>query len=313
MEHTMKSLLLFFLSVALMLALSGCSTEISSGTIVTKTHEISESFTAISVECSECNISLLPSSDSRVTVVCKEREKYPHRVSVENGCLTVEEPDRTALGDVLSLIGSHTEIKVYLPAEVVTGCRLSLESASGDIVLDKGFTFAEGDIDAASGSVTCSASFTGSLSVDNASGDVVLQGNSYGDIDIDNASGGILLEELADVGSIELECASGNINLNKVRCKSLEAEAASGKLTLEDVIAREEIMGETVSGSITLRRCDAGEFDLESASGNIEGSVLRPMRFVTECLSGTAKVPDTDGDLCKLTTYSGNIHITIEE
>ena len=98
-----------------------------------------------------------------------------------------------------------------------------------------------------------------------------------------------------------------------MQCKSLDAETASGKLTLEDVVAEKEIAGETVSGAIILSRCDAEKYDLESASGNIQGSVLRPMRFIADSASGRINVPNTDGEPCRLTTASGNITITIEE
>ena len=312
-KHVCKCFLLLFLLLSLTVTAVGCMTTESAGTIITKTHEITQDFTAISVGCSECNISILPSTGNGVTVVCKEREKYPHQVSVKDGCLTVEEPNRTGLINIFSLASEHTEVLVYVPFEVAAGCSISLESASGDITLDKEFVFVRGDLESASGAVTCAASFNGELSVDVASGDVFLSGSTYSDIEIDAASGNITLEGLTDAEEIGLECASGNILLNKVQCKSLDAETASGKLTLEHVIAQKKLSGETVSSTITLSHCDAGEYDLESASGDILGSILRPMRFIADSASGRIDVPNTDGEPCRLTTASGNITITIEE
>jgi len=310
---TFKGFLLLFLLLSFTVTAVGCTTTESAGTITTKTHEITQDFTAISVECSECNISILPSTGKGVTVVCKEREKYPHQVFVKDGCLTVEEPNRTELINIFSLTGERTEVLIYVPVEVAAECSISLESASGDITLDNSFVFTRGDLETASGSVICNASFNGDLSIDDASGDVFLRGSTYGDIEIDAASGHIALEGLMEAEEISLECASGNIRLNKVQCKSLDAETASGKLTLEDVVAEKEIAGETVSGAIILSRCDAEKYDLESASGNIQGSVLRPMRFIADSASGRINVPNTDGEPCRLTTASGNITITIEE
>lgn len=310
---TFKGFLLLFLLLSLTITAVGCTTTESAGTITTKTHEITQDFTAISVECSECNISILPSTGNGVSVVCKEREKYPHQVFVKDGCLTVEEPNRTELINIFSLTGEHTEVLVYVPFEVAAGCSISLESASGDITLDKDLVFTRGDLETASGAVTCNASFHSDLSIDNASGDVFLRGSTYGDIEIDAASGHITLEGLREAEEISLECASGSIYLTKVQCRDLDAETASGKLSLKDVVAEKEIAGETVSGAIILSRCDAEKYDLESASGDIQGSVLRPMRFITDSASGRINVPNTDGDPCRLTTASGNITITIEE
>lgn len=310
---TFRGFLLLFLLLSLTITAVGCTTTESAGTITTKTHEITQDFTAISVECSECKISVLPSTGNGVSVVCKEREKYPHQVFVKDGCLTVEEPNRTELINIFSLAGEHTEVLVYVPFEVAAGCSISLESASGDITLDKDLVFTRGDLETASGTVICNASFHSDLSIDAASGDVFLRGSTYGDIEIDAASGHITLEGLMEAEEISLECASGNILLNTIQCKSLDAETASGKLTLEDVVAEKELAGETVSGAIILNRCDAEKYDLESASGDIQGSVLRPMRFITDSASGRINVPNTDGDPCRLTTASGNITITIEE
>lgn len=315
MKHcsTFKYLLLTVLLSAVVLTAVGCSTSESAGTMITRTHDISESFSAISVNCSECNISVLPSTGSGIAVVCKEREKYPHQVFVKNGCLTIEEPNRTELINIFSLMGEHTEVVIYVPFETAVACSISLESASGDITLDSSFAFARGELETASGTVNCAASFNGDLSIDNASGDVSLRGSTYEDIEIDNASGNITLEGIFNAGRIQVECASGSIYLTKVQCRDLDAETASGKLSLKDVVADKEITGETVSGAITLGRCDAEKFDLESASGSIQGSVLRPMRFIADSASGRIDVPNTDGEPCRLTTASGNITITIEE
>jgi hypothetical protein len=285
------SLLIFLLLSSLLLTLTGCSTE-SAGTLVSKTHSITENFTRISVDCSECHISILPSSDGSVSVVCKEREKYPHMVYVAKGSLVVEEPSRTELMNILALGGEHTEVTVYVPAELTENYSLTLESASGNITVDKAFSFREGELETASGDVTCSASFTEELSVETASGKVLIDGKSYGEIEVDNAS--------------------GDMCLSKLHCKELTAESASGDLTLEEVLADREIHGETASGKISLYRCDAGSFELETASGNIEGSVCNPMRFITETGSGRVNVPNTDGNPCRLTTASGNIHVEID-
>lgn len=308
---SIRFLLLLLLLWGLLITAVGCSSG-SAGEIVTKTHSITENFTSISVDCSKCNISLLPSGDNTVSVVCKEREKYPHSIFVKNGCLTVEEPSRTDLLNIFSLRGEHTQVEIYLPVSLGENCKLTLEAASGNIEIDKAFTFEEGDLSTASGNITSSSSFAGNLTVENASGDVLLSADSCGDIEVSNASGKITLKDIGEAKDIELESASGGILLNKVNCRNFDAEAASGKLTLEDVLVEKELSGETASGNISLLRCDAAEIDLETDSGNIEGSVLRPMHFVAESLSGRVNVPSTEGDICKLNSLSGNISITVE-
>lgn len=304
-----SSVLMLLLLLGLMLMATGCTTE-SAGNIVTKTHSVSDSFTEISVDCAECNIRLLPSEDGTVEVVCKEREKYPHSVSVREGKLIIEEPNRTELFNLLALTSEHTEVTIYLPEAVAETCDLELESASGNFTMDRELSFRDCSIDCASGDINCESSFSGELEISAASGKVQLSNLSVGDISVDCASGNITLDSVSSE-DIELEVASGKIKVINTNCGNLEAEAASGSLTLEDVIAEKEIKGETASGNISLLRCDADSYHLESSSGNIKGSVLSEMRFVAESSSGRINVPNTDGGTCKLYTDSGNIDIEI--
>ncbi|MBP3412579.1 MAG: DUF4097 family beta strand repeat protein [Oscillospiraceae bacterium] len=305
-----SSVLMLLLLLGLMLMTTGCTTE-GAGNIVTKTHSISDSFTEISVDCAECNIRILPSEDGSVEVVCKEREKYPHSVSVREGKLVIEEPSRTELFNILALTSEHTEVTIYLPEAVAAGCDLELESASGNFTMDQELSFRNCSIDCASGDINCRASFSGELEISAASGEIQLSNLSCEDLSVDCASGSITLNTLDATGDIELEAASGKIKVIGTHCRGLDAEVASGSLTLEDVIAEKEIKGETASGNISLLRCDAASYQLESSSGNIKGSVLSEMRFVAESSSGRINVPNTDGGTCRLYTDSGNIDIEI--
>ncbi|MBR6825007.1 MAG: DUF4097 family beta strand repeat protein [Oscillospiraceae bacterium] len=268
----LRTLLLAAVLCLLIAAMTGCSTE-DAGQLVTKTHTISESFTRIEVDCADCSVTLVPSTDSTVTVECREREKYPHMVYVKNGCLIVEEPSRTELLNISALMGSHAEVKIYLPTAMAENCDLSLESASGNITL---------------------------------------KDNTYREVDLSIASGNIILENIDTAHEIELEVASGAVRLTHVNCKDLDVDSASGKVDLQQVKATGDISAETASGNINLLSCDASEYHLESASGDIEGTVLSPMTFKADSLSGRVNVPNTQGGTCRIITASGNIHITVE-
>jgi hypothetical protein len=76
--------LLLLLLCGLLLTATGCTVEVSDK-ITTTNHKITDAFNFIDVECSDCNIQVLPSENDSVTVVCKEREKDPHKVFIKNG------------------------------------------------------------------------------------------------------------------------------------------------------------------------------------------------------------------------------------
>ncbi len=309
-----KKLLLLVAMTLLLLGLSllasGCSA-IDAGKLVTKNYTISESFSGISAGCSECSIRILPSEDNSVTVVCKEREKNPHSVSVKNNILTIAESKKHVILSSSVLSSDHAELTIYLPADFAQPCSLDLETASGDIELDQCFFFSEGILESASGSITVLSSFDGDLTIDTASGDISLFGCGGEALDASTASGSISLDAIGFNDKVSLETASGKIKLTNMSCVELDMETASGSIYAESLMVDKELSAETASGKIELQYCDAAKYDLETASGNIKGLLLSPMSFDAESDSGRVSVPNTDGGQCKIRSSSGNIDFEI--
>ena len=89
--------------------------EMNTMTFTEKTYNIDEAFDSISVDGVECDVLLIPSTDSECRVVCNESDKITHTVEVENGMLTVKRYDRRKWYQRMGIYWGKMEIKVYLP------------------------------------------------------------------------------------------------------------------------------------------------------------------------------------------------------
>jgi len=84
----------------------------------TKTYELGEEFSDISIKTDTANIVFALSEDDTCKVVCFESKKRPHNVSSEDGKLTIHIEDNRNWYDFLNMFSFQTpNITVYLPAE----------------------------------------------------------------------------------------------------------------------------------------------------------------------------------------------------
>ena len=93
----------------------------------------------------------------------------------------------------------------------------------------------------------------------------------------------------------------------------VKIERSTGDVTLTSVVAGSfDILTDT--GDVKLNLSDAETINIETDTGRVEGSLLSEKIFKCESSTGSVKVPDThSGGTCKITTSTGNIHITIDE
>ena len=78
--------------VVMLAVLSACSWDfkkLSTSEFQVNTYTIEDEFSSIALDVDTTDISILPSEDGTCKVVCGEREKEEHRVTVENGVLTI--------------------------------------------------------------------------------------------------------------------------------------------------------------------------------------------------------------------------------
>lgn len=246
-------------------------------TYESKTYDVSEPFRRICVQDTAMDVRILPAADGQCRVECYDSRKRTHTVAVTDDTLTVTCVDLETWYDHIGITwGGWQDIAltVYLPEQEYES--LLLQTASGDIAVHSGFTFAEAELRTASGDVTFTGTVSEQLSVQSTSGE----------IEVRNTTG----------STVQIATTSGDIELAAVQI--------SGEAVLE-----------TISGDIALEHSDAGSFRIKTTSGDIEGALLSGKNFVTHTVSGDVRVPPSDStaNVCEVTTTSGDIRIKVPE
>lgn len=254
--------------------------------------DITESFESISVNFAEKDLRIRPSDNNECKIEYSQRKGMEFSATVENGVLTISEKRTGGLRSYISFGENHSHCTLYIPKGEYK--KLTVHTASGDVVIPSDFSFEDAEIHTASGDVSIFANITDELSVELASGDV----------------------SVADIvcGNLYAKTVSGEIELNNVNAHSIELKSTSGDTELQKVVCEGTLKCQSTSGEIELSRCDASDLELKSTSGDISGSLLSEKVFMPESTSGDIKVPyGGSGGTCKIETTSGDISFRIAQ
>ena len=295
-----------------MLMLNWDITKLSTDKYETNEHEISESFSSISVVTETASIVFLPSDNEKCSVVCYEEEKVKHSVSVKDDTLTVEAVNTKKWYEHIGINIGSPKITVYLPLSEYRD--LYVKTNTGAVEIPKDFTFENIEITENTGSVKCYASASDSLKIKTTTGSIRIEGVSANYIDLSVSTGKVTLSDTVCAGDVRVNVSTGNAELSGVSCKNLTSNGRTGGISLINVIATEKISVERSTGSVKFSRSDASDILVKTDTGNVSGSLLSEKVFITSTDTGRIDVPKTaSGGRCEISTDTGNIIISIEE
>ena len=257
-----------------------------------KTVPVTEAFSDIQVEDTECSVRILRAADGNCKVVCPEKQDGSlfHTVTVSDGMLRIRRRGKRKWYQYIGVSLGSPEVEIYLPEREYGA--LTLCSTAGSIQVDEGFLFESASLESVSSSIRMCSDVKGLLTAESTSGSVT----------IENAA-----PETLSAGSI-----SGGIALSHIRSGEVSVRSTSGRMELTDVIAAAGLYAESVSGSVALDGCDGSTIRIETTSGSVKGTLLSDKLFAADSTSGKVEVPrSAAGGECEITTVSGSIAIEI--
>ena len=239
----------------------------------TNEHIVNEAFYGISVSTDTARVIFVPSEDGSVSVVCNERAKSRHSVSVEDGVLRVEIVDTRKWYDRIDLdFGTHA-ITVSLPADAYGD--LTVKNKTGSITVPNDFSFASATLTVDTGEIDFSASVTGELKIKTSTGGVRAGALSAGALDISVSTGRITLEDVIAEGEMTLRSSTGGIRLTRCDAAEIDIKTDTGS-----------VVGTLLSEKLFDTRSSTGRVRVPEPSGN---------------------------ERCKIRTDTGSIRIEIAE
>lgn len=257
-----------------------------------KRYEISEPFSAISIDTETADVEFLPSEDGKTSVVCYGIRGVEYTAEVEEQTLSIKTRDTRKWYEYLKLIFGTPKITVYLP-EGEYGA-LDVKLTTGDVKIPEKFEFARIDLSLTTGDVTSFASVMGDVKIDLTTGDVKL--------------------EKMTCGAASISVTTGDVSLSELKCKSFYSVGSTGDIDLRDVIAEERFDIERTTGDVSFDRCDAGEIKISVTTGDVSGSFLSKKIFYAKSNTGDVDVPRSDsGGICEITSTTGDIEIRVNK
>ena len=278
----------------------------------TRSFDITEAFTDISVESDTENIRLVPAPDGKCRVEFYNESKKEVSAAVQNGTLTVRSLDPREWHDRFTLFSFGSPgpaITVYLPNTEYGAVKIS--EHTGDVDIPSDFTFASVDIAVTTGDVQCNASAAGPISIKTDTGSIRMNSAKAQALTLSVTTGHIMVSsgEFTDIG---VSVSTGRATISDTSCESLTSTGSTGDLNLTGVIASGKLFVKRSTGHVRFDMCDAAELEVETDTGDITGSLLTEKVFIAKTDTGRIEVPETTaGGKCKLTTDTGDIKIEI--
>ncbi len=285
--------------------------KLSASKMQTKDYEIDDIFSNISITADTAEIDFVLTEDEKCKVVCYENVKETHEVKVENGTLFISLKNEKAWYDYIGFNFSSPKISVYLPEFKYDS--LKINSDTSDVKIAKGFKIDSIDIEVSTGNVECYAWAEEAAKIKTSTGNISIENIAVGSLDLTVSTGKITATDIDCNGDFNITVSTGNAVLTDIRCQNLTTSGDTGKVVLKNLIATRKISIVRTTGDVRLEGSDAGEILIETSTGKVSGSLLSSKVFIVKTSTGDIDVPETtEGGVCKITTSTGNIEITID-
>ena len=296
------------------------------------THKLNEEFSDISIQTIESSIEFQPSTDGTCKVECMESEHLTYSVSVQDGTLKITTQDTRQWYHNIGIFNTQRQnMVVYLPKTAYDA--LLIKSNTGTVTVSSEFSFANVQIGMNTGAVKWEAGVThsmsvetdtgfvriknvsmdGALSVKTDTGRAEINGTEAKSIKVETNTGKAIVTDATANSTLSVTTDTGNAELTGCRAVDIFVETDTGKAKLTDVVAFGKMEIETDTGDVNLDGCDAAQVEIETDTGDVKGTFLTPKIIYTETNTGRVDVPrSTSGDICEITTDTGNIIISIK-
>ena len=238
---------------------------------VTNTHEVSESFTGVEMDLDTADVNIEPAADGKCRVVCVEREKYPHTVTVENGTLIVRAAKGQRWNFNIGVLVNSPSVTVYLPAAEYRS--LKLDADTGAVTLAPGLSFEAVDVDADTGSVNMDGVDVDRLKINADTGRIAIANMTPETADLESATGSIRLTDVVCSGDMHVETDTGSIRLENADAANLYLESDTGSIS-GTIRTEKTFVAKSATGSVNVPEgTSGGRCEAHTDTGSIRLSI----------------------------------------
>ncbi|MBE7085966.1 MAG: DUF4097 domain-containing protein [Clostridiales bacterium] len=283
--------------------------KISTDKFQTTRHEIDMPFHDILIDADTADIIFAPTEDAFCEVVCYEKTKEKHSVSVDGGTLTIRAENTKKWYEYIGFSFGSPKLTIYLSPLSYTA--LTIKVSTGDVTLPDNFDFESIDISTSTGNVRVEAEALDSMKISTTTGDIRVENTYTNDLELSVTTGDITVSSVT-CQNFTANVSTGKTHLNSIICQTLTSNGNTGDIFMVDVMAVKKMSIERSTGDVEFKRCDSQDITITTDTGDVEGSFLTDKIFTAKTDTGDVELPPTSsGGTCKITTDTGDIEIEI--
>jgi len=243
-------------------------TKLGTQNMQTNTYTPEGEFSQIRVETDVSNIRLALSEDGSCKVVCREDEKMPHTVRIQNGALVIHQENERKWFDYIGINLGSQDVTVYLPESSYESLKINTDT--GNIQMPKTLAFQDADIQASTGNVQWETQVNGKLNVQTSTGNVSVTGVICTDLGVNTDTGNVMLTDMVAAGKMSVETSTGNVMFKKADAGEIRVMTSTGDV--EGTLLTEKIfVTETSTGDVDVPKTTfGGKCRIETTTGDIE-------------------------------------------
>ena len=292
----------------------GLSKNSSNSELVTHEYTFEDNIDSINVDLNTANLEFKKAEDDKTKVVCVEKEKVYHVVEAKSDTLSIKIQDERKWYQkyLLNFSFQKMTVTVYLPEASYKD--VVVDADTSNILINKEFTFDNINLKTSTGNMKIYSSVTNKIDLKMSTGDVTLDNVNAKNIKSESSTGKFIYTTGQVEENIEVKTSTGDIRFDHVKAQNLNAKASTGDVKLVDTVVDKHIEIKTSTGDVRFDRSDAETITVDTSTGYIKGTLLTPKKFDVDYDTTKPKLPpvDTwDGGLCKLSTDTGAIDISI--
>ena len=276
----------------------------------TNQYEIDEEYSDIKIIGNTADVVFVASNDSKSVITCFESEKEKHIVSVKDKVLTIQLNDSRNLLDHVGVSFYSPKITLNIPSGNYGN--LSINLSTGDVSIEKDFSFNSIDIEGSTSDVKLSSSVYESIKIKLTTGDVFVDDLNVMSLDVTVSTGIVNLTNVTCYDNINIITSTGDVYLANVTCLNLSSTADTGSVLLKNVVASNKLYIKRDTGNVTMEKCDAVEILIITSTGDVSGTIKSEKVFIANTNTGKVDVPTTiTGGRCEIQSSTGDITIQI--
>lgn len=279
---------------------------------ITNTYEITEEVKNFNIDISTADLEFKVSEDGVSKVICNERENEYHEVTVADNTLSIKyKDDLPWYKRWFDLNSSRMNVTIYLPGSNYES--LTVKSSTGDININKEYSFSDLDIKLTTGDIKIYSDVTNKLKAETTTGNILISEVSSSSLEAKASTGKLNLNKVDVTNDITLNTSTGHMNLEEVTAANLTTNCSTGEVKLNKVTLANNLNIKTSTGDITIVDSDANEVNLEASTGDVNATFLTSKIVYASSNTGRIDVPhSTSGGLCNIKTSTGDIVVRIK-